>query len=172
MMSPAQKRITATDIMPMADYGRMRREHRRKLVEVKKKRRVHIGPHVSLYFENYDTMWAQVHEMLFIERGGAAQVEGELAAYNPLIPQGAELIATLMIEIEEPAAHGAADEARRHRGECLPHRRFLAYRRDADRIRGPHVGGRQDLVGAFPSFRTRARDAHGIEVGRRARDGR
>ncbi len=96
-----QRVITTTDIMPMAAYGKIRREHRRKLVEVKRKRRVHIGPHVSLYFENYDTMWAQVHEMLFIEQGGDAQLEGELAAYNPLIPQGKELIATMMIEIED-----------------------------------------------------------------------
>ncbi len=95
------RHITPADIMPMAEYGKIRREHRRKLVEVKRKRRVHIGPHVSLYFENFDTMWAQVHEMLFIERGGDEQLEGELAAYNPLIPQGAELVATMMIEIED-----------------------------------------------------------------------
>lgn len=100
-MSQEQRRITATDIMPMDDYGKIRREHRRNLVEVKRRRRVHVGPHVSLYFENYETMWAQVHEMLFIERGGDQQLEGELAAYNPLIPQGRELIATMMIEIED-----------------------------------------------------------------------
>jgi len=95
------RHITPADIMPMAEYGKIRREHRRKLVEVKRKRRVHIGPHVSLYFENFDTMWAQVHEMLFIERGDDEQLEGELAAYNPLIPQGTELVATMMIEIED-----------------------------------------------------------------------
>jgi hypothetical protein len=97
------RKITSTDIMPLAEYGKIRREHRRNLVEVKRKRRIHIGPHVSLYFENYETMWAQVHEMLFIERGGDEQLEGELAAYNPLIPQGAELVATMMIEIEDEA---------------------------------------------------------------------
>jgi hypothetical protein len=95
------RQITTTDLMPMAEYGKIRREYRRKLVEVKRKRRVHIGPHVSLYFENYDTMWAQVHEMLFIERGGDEQVDGELSAYNPLIPQGRELVATMMIEIDD-----------------------------------------------------------------------
>jgi hypothetical protein len=102
-MTTPQRRITAADIMPMAEYGKIRREHRRKLVEMKRKRRVHIGPHVSLYFENFDTMWAQVHEMLFIERGGDEQLEGELSAYNPLIPQGSELVATMMIEIEDEA---------------------------------------------------------------------
>lgn len=100
MMSD-KRALTAADIMPMAEYGKIRREHRRKLVDVKRRRRVHIGPHVTLYFENFDTMWAQVHEMLFIERGGDEQLEGELAAYNPLIPQGAELVATMMIEIED-----------------------------------------------------------------------
>jgi hypothetical protein len=48
-------------------------------------------------------MWHQVHEMLYIERGGDAQIAGELEAYNPLIPNGRELVATLMIEIDEPA---------------------------------------------------------------------
>ncbi len=95
--------ITAADIMPMAEYGKIRRAHRQKLVEAKRHRRINIGPHVTLYFENYDTMWAQVHEMLFIERGGDAQLEGELSAYNPLIPRGDELVATMMIEIEDEA---------------------------------------------------------------------
>jgi hypothetical protein len=93
--------ITPADLMPMAEYGRIRHDHRKKLVETKRKRRINIGPYVTLYFENYDTMWAQVQEMLYIERGGDEQVEGELAAYNPLIPQGRELVATMMIEIED-----------------------------------------------------------------------
>ena len=95
--------ITPTDIMPMTEYGKIRRTHRQRLVEKKRHRRINIGPYVTLYFENYDTMWAQVHEMLYIERGGEAQLEGELAAYNPLIPRGDELVATMMIEIEDEA---------------------------------------------------------------------
>lgn len=98
---PSRREITPADIMPMAEYGKIRREHRRKLVDAKRKRRAHVGPHISLYFENYATMWAQVHEMLYIERGGDEQLEGELSAYNPLIPQGSELVATMMIEIED-----------------------------------------------------------------------
>lgn len=100
-MPKAQRAITPADIMPMSQYTKIRAEHRRDLVDVKRKRRIHIGPHVTLYFENYDTMWAQVQEMLYIERGGDEQLEGELAAYNPLIPQGQELVATMMIEIED-----------------------------------------------------------------------
>lgn len=101
------KLITPADLMPMAEYGRIRRDHRRKLVELKAKRRLLVGPFATFHFENYETMWAQVHEMLFIEKGGDAQIEGELAAYNPLIPQGADLCATMLIEIE--------DEVKRHR---------------------------------------------------------
>lgn len=100
-MSKENRVITPADIMPMSQYGKIRVEHRRNLVEVKRLRRLHVGPHVTLYFESYDTMWAQVQEMLHIERGGDDQIEGELAAYNPLIPQGQELVATMMIEIED-----------------------------------------------------------------------
>lgn len=100
-MSKDARAITPADIMPMSQYAKIRVEHRRKLVEAKRRRRVHVGPHVTLSFENYDTMWAQVQEMLFIERGGDEQIEGELSAYNPLIPKGNELVATMMIEIED-----------------------------------------------------------------------
>src|ERR1700753_4191513 len=93
--------ITRNDLMPMADYGRIRHDNRRKLVEIKRHRRIHIGPYVTLHFENYDTMWSQVHEMLYVEKGGDEQLAGELEAYNPLIPQGDELIATMMLEIED-----------------------------------------------------------------------
>jgi hypothetical protein len=101
-MTPTSRReITPADIMARADYAKIRREHRRKLVALKQHRRIHIGPYVTLTFENYETMWAQVQEMLYIEGGGDGQLEGELAAYNPLIPKGNELVATMMIEIED-----------------------------------------------------------------------
>ena len=61
-----------------------------------------VGPCAMFYFENYETMWFQVHEMLFIEGGGEKQLVGELEAYNPLIPNGRELVATLMFEVEDP----------------------------------------------------------------------
>jgi hypothetical protein len=100
--TPTPRRaITRADLMPLDEYGRIRKDHRRKLVEAKRHRRITIGPFVTLHFESYDTMWAQVHEMLYIEKGGEAQIEGELAAYNPLIPQGNELVATMLIEIED-----------------------------------------------------------------------
>ena len=69
---------------------------------MKRNRRIEVGPYVTFYFESYDTMWLQVQEMVYIEKGGAAQVPDELAAYNPLVPNGNELVATFMIEIDDP----------------------------------------------------------------------
>jgi len=98
----AKRAITRADILDPELYARERRDLKRKITEVKKNRRVEVGPFATFYFENYETMWHQVHEMLHIERGGEAQIADELAAYNPLIPQGDELIATVMFEIENP----------------------------------------------------------------------
>lgn len=94
--------ITRDDILPWADYAKGRAEHRRRITAVKRNRRVEVGPYVTFYFESFDTMWLQVQEMLHIERGGEAQIPEELAAYNPLIPKGRELVATFMIEIDDP----------------------------------------------------------------------
>ncbi len=97
-----RRKLTHDDILPIADYGKIRRERRREVSELKKRRRVEVGPFATFYFENYETMWQQVHEMLFVEKGGEAQIEDELAAYNPMIPQGRELVATVMLEIDDP----------------------------------------------------------------------
>jgi hypothetical protein len=101
MMSLAERRITAADILPDAVYAAQRPALRAASIAEKKVRRMEVGPYATLYFENYQSMWLQVQEMLRIEKGGAEQLAGELEAYNPLIPQGAELIATMMIEIED-----------------------------------------------------------------------
>ena len=93
--------ITEADILDPAEYAGIRSQRRRDMAARKQRRRVEVGPYVTFYFENYDTMWQQVHEMLHIERGGKAQIPDELAAYNPLIPQGDELVATFMIEIDD-----------------------------------------------------------------------
>jgi Protein of unknown function (DUF3501) len=93
--------ITEADVLPLPIWGTQRVEHRKALSLRKKDRRVSVGPHATLYFENWDTMWYQVQEMLWIEKGGAEQLPDELAAYNPLIPNGSELTATLMFEIPD-----------------------------------------------------------------------
>lgn len=97
-----QTEITRADIMPLKDYLAIRQQKRRELAAVKKTRRVEVGPYCTFYFESYGTMWHQIHEMLAIEKGGEEQIPDELAAYNPLVPQGRELVATVMFEIDDP----------------------------------------------------------------------
>ncbi len=94
--------ITPEDIIPADAFGKMRAERRAALLPAKKQRRLDLGPHCSFYFESYETMLFQIQEMLYIERGGDAQLEDEMRAYNPLIPQGDELVATMMFEIDDP----------------------------------------------------------------------
>jgi hypothetical protein len=106
-MPEALRKITPTDLLPIAEYDQQRKSLKANLIPVKKQRRVEVGPFATFYFENYATMWLQVQEMLRIERGGEEQIAGELEAYNPLIPQGDELIATLMLEIEDARRRNA-----------------------------------------------------------------
>ncbi len=102
MIASHKREVTRDDILPMEVYTAERRDWRRKLAEVKRDRRVAVGPVATFYFETYLTMWYQIHEMLFIEKGGEAQIPEELAAYNPLVPKGDELVATVMFEIDDP----------------------------------------------------------------------
>jgi len=93
--------------MPLDIYTKQRKELRKNIVEFKKNRRISLGPYATFYFESYETMLAQVQEMLYIEKGGDEQLKDELTAYNPLIPDGKELIATLMFEIDNPVSRSA-----------------------------------------------------------------
>ena len=100
---PADKRrIEPADIMPSREYAARRKELRQARIANKAARRLQVGPYATVLFESYGSMLAQVQEMLFIEKGGPAQIPDELAAYNPLIPQGSELVATIMFEIDDP----------------------------------------------------------------------
>ena len=108
MIMPKEKReIQKQDIMPLDVYIKNRKELRKNIVSFKKDRRIALGPYATFYFENYETMLAQVQEMLYIEKGGDAQLKDELEAYNPLIPNGKELTATLMFEIDNPVSRSA-----------------------------------------------------------------
>jgi len=100
-MPATARKITPADILSDSDYTARRKALRSEAIVLKKHRRVEVGPYATFYFENYQTMWLQVQEMLRIEKGGKEQIAGELETYNPLIPQGDELIATLMLEIED-----------------------------------------------------------------------
>ncbi len=105
---PKDKReILKSDIMPLEAYIKNRKELRKNIVSFKKDRRIALGPYATFYFESYETMLAQVQEMLYIEKGGDEQLKDELMAYNPLIPNGKELTATLMFEIDNPVSRAA-----------------------------------------------------------------
>ena len=108
MIMPKEKReIQKQDIMSLDVYIKNRKELRKNIVSFKKDRRIALGPYATFYFENYETMLAQVQEMLYIEKGGDEQLKDELEAYNPLIPNGKELTATLMFEIDNPVSRSA-----------------------------------------------------------------
>jgi hypothetical protein len=107
MMPKNKKKIQKSDIMPLDIYVKQRKELRKNILEFKKDRRISVGPYATFYFESYETMLAQVQEMLYIEKGGDEQLNDELIAYNPLIPNGKELIATLMFEIDNPISRAA-----------------------------------------------------------------
>ena len=106
-MPADQRLITPADLLPDAEFAKVRRERRAALIAVKRLRRVELGPVCTIHFECYETMLFQVQEMLLVEKGGAEQVPDELAAYNPLIPQGQELVATIMFEIDDPVRREA-----------------------------------------------------------------
>ena len=108
MMMPKEKReILKDDIMPLDVYTKKRKELRKDILEFKKNRRIPLGPYATFYFESFETMLAQVHEMLYIEKGGDEQLKDELTAYNPLVPNGKELTATLMFEIDNPVSRAS-----------------------------------------------------------------
>ena len=101
-MSKEKRQIEKEDLIPSDIYLKSRRQIRKDLVEFKKNRRIALGPYATFYFESFETMVAQVQEMLHIEKGGDEQLKDELIAYNPLVPNGKELVATLMFEIDNP----------------------------------------------------------------------
>ncbi len=97
-------KLTTDDLYKLEDYARLRPEVRRKAIEEKKRRQVALGDHARLFFENRVTMHYQVQEMLRVERifepDGIAE---ELDAYNPLIPDGDNFKATMMLQYEDVA---------------------------------------------------------------------
>ena len=96
--------IAKDSLMTLEAYAKRRKDFRAKVIEHKKVRTVHVGEHITLQFEDELTIRYQVQEMLRIERifeeGG---IQEELDAYNPLIPDGSNLKATMMIEYPDPA---------------------------------------------------------------------
>ncbi|MEQ1498026.1 MAG: DUF3501 family protein [Novosphingobium sp.] len=97
--------IAADDILPPDQYALIRADKKSEAIARKRLTRLAVGPNATVLFENWDSMWLQIQEMLRIEKGGAEQLVDELAAYNPMVPNGAELTCTLLFEV--------ADEQRR-----------------------------------------------------------
>ena len=106
-MSKEKRQVEKEDLMSADVYTESRKQIRKDLVEFKKDRRIALGPYATFYFESFETMVAQIQEMLHIEKGGDEQLKDELAAYNSLVPNGKELTATLMFEIDNPISRGA-----------------------------------------------------------------
>jgi hypothetical protein len=95
--------ISRDSLLTLEAYARQREEFRARVLAHKRDRTVHVGPHVTLIFEDELTVRYQIQEMLRIERTFEEEgVRAELDAYTPLIPDGSNLKATLMIEFEEP----------------------------------------------------------------------
>jgi hypothetical protein len=107
IMSKEKRQIEKQDLIPLDIYTKNRKQIRKDIVEFKKDRRIALGPYATFYFESFETMLAQVQEMLYIEKGGDEQLKDELIAYNPLVPNGKELTATLMFEIDNPISRAA-----------------------------------------------------------------
>ena len=94
--------LTRTDLMSLEQYAAERTAFRARVLEHKRNRQLAIGPHVTLYFEDRLTIQYQIQEMLRIERiFEAAGIEEELSAYNPLIPDGRNWKATMMVEYDD-----------------------------------------------------------------------
>ena len=103
-MTKEKRQIEKKDLLASKIYEQNRKQIRKELIEFKKHRRISLGPYATFYFESFETMLAQVQEMLHIEKGGNEQLNDELIAYKPLVPNGKELTATLMFEIDNPVS--------------------------------------------------------------------
>ncbi|MDP3371326.1 MAG: DUF3501 family protein [Candidatus Paracaedibacteraceae bacterium] len=101
-----KRTLNVEDIISNDTFCQNRNHHLQDLIQIKKNRRITVGPDVTFYFENHLTLWWQIQEMLRVEKGGEEQLQDELLAYAPLLPKkfndnSMELVATLMIEIDD-----------------------------------------------------------------------
>ncbi|MBI40216.1 MAG: hypothetical protein CMF59_11495 [Leptospiraceae bacterium] len=98
-------KIQPSDIMPLEQYDRVRDEYRQRIFEIKKARRIGVGEYLNFLFENADTMKYQIQEMARVEQlKDDTAVKHEIETYNELVPDPNEITASLLIEINDPAA--------------------------------------------------------------------
>jgi hypothetical protein len=96
--------LAHAEILNLYEYEKVREERRRQVIELKKSRRVQVGRYLSFVFENRETVWFQIQEMVRAERiVDPERIADEVAVYNSLLPGPGELAATMLIEIAEPA---------------------------------------------------------------------
>ena len=104
MTSLASRKLTLADIADIRAYERERVGFRQHIIDVKRRRRVSVGPHITFVFENRDTVRFQIQEMARVEKlYSDEQIETELRIYNPLIPEPGHLAATMFIELTTDA---------------------------------------------------------------------
>lgn len=106
-MPRSQHTITAEDILPLDQYELIRADKKQEAILRKKLTSLAVGPNATALFESWDSMWLQIQEMLRIEKGGEEQLADELRAYDPMVPKGSELTATLLFEVEDPVRRDA-----------------------------------------------------------------
>lgn len=107
-------KIAKADLYSLEQYAELRAEFRAKVIAHKRNRVVALGPHATLHFEDRLTMQYQIQEMLRAERiFDKAGIEDELAAYNPMVPDGSNWKATFMVEFDDP------DERRRELAKLI-----------------------------------------------------
>jgi len=95
--------LTHSDLHSLEEYSRIRTDFKRTAVNHRKHRQVQLGDHMTLHFEDRVTVKYQIQEMLLIEKTFTSEgIQDELDAYNPLIPTGTNLKATLTIEYSDP----------------------------------------------------------------------
>ena len=147
---------------------RSAQEFRARVLAHKRDRTVHLGEHVTLLFEDELTIRYQIQEMLRIEKMfEEAGIQDELDAYNPLVPDGSNLKATMLLEYEDAdARRGALAQLQGHRGRRLDARRRIPGGA-CDRRRGPRSRERrEDLGRALRALRAHAGDDRGVQGGR------
>jgi len=176
------EKLRPEDLYSLEAYARVRPEFRRRAIAHKRARTIHLGPHLTLQFEDRLTIQYQIQEMLRIERlFEPEEIQGELDAYNPLIPEGSDWRATMMIEfpdVEErrrrlrelvgiedrvwvqvgdgPPVYAIADEdLERSTEEKTSAVHFLRFPLDEDRRRAVHAGAPVTFGVDHPAYRHR-----------------
>jgi hypothetical protein len=160
------KGMTLDDVIPYAEYERQREGFRARIIDLKKRRRISVGPLITLVFENRDTLQFQIQEMIRVERiVDPVKVREELDVYNALLPTPGELSATLLIEI--------TDQDRMKEWldlfMGLDHGNKVAIRAGSEKVYGEFEGGRshESKISAVHFVRFRPSAAMMTAIGRR-----